>query len=140
MDSTEIAGTLAADLLIRFPEVQEYWAYNDSSALGISASVIAAGKSIYSGSKSDGVMVFGMNGDADAIAAVREGRLTGTWDPDASATGFAVARAMDEAMSNPTAEQKPIVVASKFFTSENIDSWVEGDKRGYSISQFPEAK
>jgi ribose transport system substrate-binding protein len=139
-DSTANAATLAADELIRFPDAQVFWAYNDSSALGISASVIASGKSIYSGAATDGVMVFGINGDADAIAAVREGRLTGTWDPDASATGFAVARAMDEAMSNPTAEQKDIVVAAKFFTSENIGSWVEGDKRGYSLSNFPEAK
>lgn len=139
-DSTANAATLASDQLIRFPDVQVFWAYNDSSALGISAAVIAAGKSIYSGSKTDGVMIFGINGDNDAIAAVREGRLTGTWDPDASATGFAVARAMDEAMANPGAKQTSIVVAAKFFTSENIDSWMEGDKRGYSLGQFPEAK
>ncbi|MDQ6438072.1 sugar ABC transporter substrate-binding protein [Mesorhizobium sp. LHD-90] len=139
-DSTANAATLASDELIRFPDVQAFWAYNDSSALGISASVIAAGKSVYSGSNTDGVMVFGINGDADAIAAVREGRLTGTWDPDASATGFAVARAMDEAMSNPTGEHKPIVVAGTFFTSENIATWVKDTKRGYSIGQFPEVK
>jgi ribose transport system substrate-binding protein len=139
-DSTANAATLASDELIRFPDVQVFWAYNDSSALGISASVIAAGKSVYAAGKADGVMVFGINGDADAIAAVREGRLTGTWDPDAPATGFALARAMDEAIANPTAEQKPIVVASKLFTSENIDSWVADDKRAYSIAAFPEAK
>ncbi len=39
-------------------------------------------------------MVFGINGDLDAITAVKEGRLTGTWDPDGYATGLALAKAM----------------------------------------------
>jgi ribose transport system substrate-binding protein len=139
-DSTANAATLAADELIRFPDVQVFWAYNDSSALGISASAIAGGKLIYDGKNEDGVMVFGINGDQDAITAVKEGRLTGTWDPDSYATGLAVATAMDRAMADPKAKQTPIVVAAKLFTYENIDSWKDGPERGYTLTNFPLAR
>ncbi len=139
-DSTANAATLAADELTRFPDVQVFWAYNDSSALGISAAALAAGKSIYDGKNEDGIMVFGINGDQDAIAAVREGRLTGTWDPDSYATGLAVATAMDRAMADPAAPQEAIVVAAKLFTYENIDSWKDGPERGYTLGNFPLAK
>jgi ribose transport system substrate-binding protein len=136
-DSTANAATLASDELIRFPDAQVFWAYNDSTALGISASAIAGGKSIYDGKNTDGVMVFGINGDDDAIQAVKEGRITGTWDPDSYATGLAVALAMDRAMADPQAKQQELVVSAKFFTYENIDTWVEGGKRGYTLDNFP---
>lgn len=139
-DSTASAATLAADQLIRFPDVQVFWAYNDSTALGISASVIASGKSIFDGKNEDGVQVFGMNGDNDAIVAVKEGRLTGTIDTDAYATGLAMALAMDRAMADPSAKQEPIVVASKLFTGDNIETWKPGPERGYTLENFPMAK
>jgi ribose transport system substrate-binding protein len=139
-DSTANAATLAADELIKFPDAQVFWAYNDSTALGISASALASGKTIYDGKTEDGVMVFGINGDADAITAVKEGRLTGTWDPDSYATGLAVATAMDRAMADPSAKQTEIVVAAKLFTYENIDSWKNGPDRGYTLAEFPLAK
>jgi ribose transport system substrate-binding protein len=139
-DSTANAATLASDELTKFPDVQVFWAYNDSSALGISASALAAGKSIYDGKNEDGVMVFGINGDQDAITAVKEGRLTGTWDPDSYATGLAVATAMDRAMADPSAKQTPIVVAAKLFTYENIGDWKNGPDRGYTYTDFPQAK
>jgi ribose transport system substrate-binding protein len=139
-DSTANAATLAADEMIKFPDAQVFWAYNDSTALGISASVLASGKTIYDGKNEDGIMVFGINGDQDAITAVKEGRLTGTWDPDSYATGLAVATAMDRAMADPSAKQTEIVVAAKLFTYENIDSWKNGPDRGYTLAEFPLAK
>lgn len=139
-DSTANAATLAADELIKFPDAQVFWAYNDSTALGISAAALASGKTIYDGKNEDGVMVFGINGDADAITAVKEGRLTGTWDPDSYATGLAVATAMDRAMADPSAKQTEIIVAAQLFTHENIDSWKNGPERGYSLANFPQAK
>lgn len=139
-DSTSNAATLAADELLRFPDVQVFWAYNDSTALGISAAIIAAGKSIYDGKNEDGIMVFGINGDPDAIQAVKEGRLTGTIDPDCYATGLAIASAMDTAMQDPKAPQTEIVVSATMFNYENIDSWKEGAERGYTLENFPRAK
>jgi ribose transport system substrate-binding protein len=139
-DSTSNAATLISDVLIRYPDVQVFWAYNDSSALGASASTIAAGKKIYNGKNPDGVMIFGINGDLDAIAAVKEGRLTGTWDPDPYATGFAIATAMEKAMADPKAKQEPIIVTSKLFDYQNIDTWAEGAKRGYTPTHYPTVK
>lgn len=139
-DSTASAATLAADKLTRFPDVQVFWAYNDSTALGISASAIAAGRTIHDGKNEDGLLIFGMNGDDDAILAVKEGRLTGTIDTDAYATGFAMALAMERAMADPTGKQQPIVVASKLFTYENVNTWKPGPDRGYSLENFPVAR
>lgn len=139
-DSSSNAATLAADELIRYPNAQVFWAYNDASALGISAAAIASGKTIYNGKDEAGVMVFGINGDKDAIVAVKEGRLTGTWDPDNFATGLAVAKAMDIAMKDPKAPQTSLVVTAKFFTYENVDSWKAGPERGYTLANFPLSK
>ncbi|MDH7785518.1 ribose transport system substrate-binding protein [Ochrobactrum sp. 19YEA23] len=139
-DSTANAASLASDELLRFPDTEVFWAYNDASALGISASALASGKSIYDGKNEDGIMVFGINGDPDAITAIKEGRLTGTWDPDSYATGFAVATAMERAMADASVPQKEIIVAAKLFTYENIDSWKNGPERGYSLTSFPIAE
>jgi ribose transport system substrate-binding protein len=139
-DSAANASTLMSAELLRFPDVNVIWAYNDASALGSSAAVIANGGSIYDGKNENGIMVFGNNGDSDAITAVKEGRLTGTWDPDNFATGIAVVDAMAKALEKPGEQQSEIIVAAKFFTFENIDTWVEGAKRGYSLSNYPVAK
>jgi ribose transport system substrate-binding protein len=44
---------------------------------------------------------------------------------------------MDRAMADPKAPQQELVVTAKFFTYENIDTWVEGGKRGYTLDNFP---
>lgn len=136
-DSSANAATLAADELTRFPDVQAFWAYNDSSALGISGALLASGKATYTTENQDGIMIFGINGDTDAIAAVREGRVTGTWDPDSYAAGLAVVLAAKAAVAKPGEKQKDLIVRSKLFTAENIDSYVTGDKRGYTLDTVP---
>lgn len=136
-DSAANAATLAADELLRFPDVQAVWAYNDQSALGFSAAISASGGKIYGAGGDEGVMVFGVNADPDAIEAVRDGRLTGTWDPDSYATGFAVAKAMQAAIETPDAEQVPLTVKSTLFTTANIDSWVPDLERTYDLETIP---
>ena len=92
-DTAATAQPIVADLLTKNPDVRAIWAYNDASALGASAALIADGREVYDGS-GDGVIVFGQNGDVDAITAIREHRLTGTIDPTPSATGWALIKAL----------------------------------------------
>ena len=136
-DSAANASTLAADEILRFPDAQVFWAYNDQSALGISAALASSGKPIYGGQSKEGVMIFGINGDDDAIQAVRDGRITGTWDPDSYATGWAVALAMKNAIDNPTGEHPDLTVKSTLFTSDNIDTWVAPLERPYALDNIP---
>lgn len=136
-DSASNAVTLAADELIRFPMVDVFVAYNDASALGISAALTASGKPIHGASGTEGVMVFGMNGDLDAIEALRDGRLTATWDPDPHATGLAVVQAMNNALTAPEAEQKDLIVKSLLVSYENVADWRDGMERGYTLATIP---
>jgi ribose transport system substrate-binding protein len=136
-DSAANGATLAADMLIRHPGVQAFWAYNDQSALGISSAVFASGKAVRAGDKTDGIMVFGINGDDDAIQAVRDNRLTGTWDADYYATGFAMALAMKLAIENPGVAQTPLTVRSVLYTADNIGDWRPASERGYSLDNLP---
>lgn len=137
-DAAGPASQLAADQLTKHPDVDAFWAYNDQSALGISAAVTQAKKQISDGSKgSDGVMVFGVNGDPDAIQAVREKRLTGSWDTDSVATGWAVVKAMQAAIEDPDGEHPDLTVASVLWTPENVGDYVDPAKRQYSLGDIP---
>lgn len=123
--------------MLRFPDVDVFVAYNDSTALGISAALAASGKTVYGKDGTEGVMVFGMNGDVDAIEALKDGRLTATWDPDPHATGFAVTKAMHSALTTAAEAQKDLVVKSLFVDFENVGDWKDGLERGYTLATIP---
>ncbi|MEV1295487.1 sugar ABC transporter substrate-binding protein [Pseudonocardia sp. NPDC049635] len=120
-DQAAGAQRLVADLLTRFPEVDGVWAYNDASALGASAAVMAAGKTVYDMSN-DGVVVTGTNGDADAVTAVREGRLTGTWDPNNPQAGWLFVWLANEVLKGTAPAST--VLKSTFVTKESVDEYV----------------
>ena len=74
-----------------------------------------------------------------AAAAVRSGRLTGTWDTDPVATGWAIIRLMGDyiganRMSNPPRE---LVVRSDFWTSSNIARYVAPRSRQFTLDNLP---
>ncbi|MEW5420598.1 sugar ABC transporter substrate-binding protein [Amorphus sp. 3PC139-8] len=139
-DSTANAMTMASDLLVRHPDVEAFWAYNDSSALGISAATLAAGKSVATADNPEGVMIFGMNGDEEAVVAIREGRITGTWDPDLAGMGAAIILAMKRLLDDPDADQPDLIVEATFLTSENIGAYVPTDERDYTLDTVPLVK
>lgn len=136
-DSTANAATIAADLLVRHPDADVFWAYNDSSALGISAAVMASGKGVYGGDSTDGVMIFGMNGDEEAIAAIREGRITGSWDPDVYGMAAAIVLGMKSLLDAPGDAQDDLIVKAKLLTADNIADYVPTMDRGYTIDTVP---
>jgi ribose transport system substrate-binding protein len=79
-------------LQTKYPGVEAVFNYNDESALGVSAALLAGGKRIATVEEPEGVIVTGSNGDQDAIEAVEECRLSWTWDPDNLASGFAAVK------------------------------------------------
>ena len=114
------------------------WAYNDASALGASAALTSNGEKVYDGTN-DGVIVFGQNGDADAITAIREHRLTGTVDPDNVATGWALIKALSGLVGDATGDHPPkeLVVKSHTWTFENIGDYKSPRDRHYSLDTVP---
>ena len=93
---------------------------------------------VYDGSN-EGVIVFGQNGDLDAITAIKEHRLTGTLDPDPVATGWALIKALSgfvgkDKVANPP---KRLVVKSARWTLENIDDYRPPRERHYTLDTVP---
>ena len=137
-DTAATAQPIVADLLTKNRDVDAIWAYNDASALGASAALIADGGKVYDGS-GDGVIVFGQNGDVDAITAIREHRLTGTLDPDPVATGWALIKALSGFVGKDKVDDPPteLVVKSETWTLDNIDDYTPPRERRYTLDTVP---
>lgn len=137
-DTAAGAHPIVADLLTRTPDVDAIWAYNDASALGACAAVISQGRTVYDGA-GDGIIVFGQNGDADAIAAIKSHRLTGTIDPDPVATGWALIKALSGFMGDDRVDDPPtkLVVESRRWTLENIGEYTPPRERHYTLDTLP---
>lgn len=80
-------------------------------------------------------MVFGQSDDLDAIEAVRDGRLTATWDP--YATGLAMIKAMETAMKAPGITLEYLIVISMFIAYENVGDWKDGMGHGVTYAAIP---
>src|SRR5829696_7101234 len=137
-DTAATAQPIVADLLTKHRDVDAIWAYNDASALGASAALIAQGAEVYDGS-GGGVIVFGQNGDVDAITAIRERRLTGTLDPDPVATGWALIKALSGFIGEDKVDDPPkrLVVKSERWTLDNIDAYMPPRERRYTLDTVP---
>jgi len=136
-DTAEASQRLMQDLLTKYPDVDAVWNYNDQSALGESAAITGAGKKVAK-EDGEGIIVLGSNGDADAITAIKDGRLTGTWDPDNMASGMAAIKQMQTALEGGAdKEYPPLTVKSQFFTSENIAEYKPAKDRSYTLDSIP---
>jgi ribose transport system substrate-binding protein len=120
-DNASGGQSLTATLLSKYPSVDAIWAYNDNTALGASAAVIADGKKVSDGT-SAGVIITGANGDTDAIQAVQQGRLTGTWDSNNVEFGWLFVKMAEEvAMGDAPAE---MIASSTFIDKADVSSWI----------------
>ena len=135
-DTDDAAGAqkLVGDLLTKYPDVNAIWAYNDASALGASAAVIEAGEQVSDG-ESEGILITGENGDSDAIQAVRDGRLTGTWDLNMIEFGWLIVKTAEQAIDEGSAPAK-VVLRSTLWTSENIGDYVDPGDRDVSFDNL----
>jgi ribose transport system substrate-binding protein len=122
-------------LLTKTPDVEAVWCYNDESAMGVSAALLAEGKQIATTAEPEGVVVTGQNGDKDAIEAVEEGRLSWTWDQDNVATGYALVKAMNAALEGKP--PKDILVEGQFVDSETVGEYTYPNERHYTLDTIP---
>ena len=122
-------------LLTKYPDVEAVFNYNDESAMGVSAALLGAGKTIATVENPEGVIVTGSNGDKDAIEAVEEGRLSWTWDPDNLASGMAAVKLANEAVEGK--EPADLIVKSILVNSETIGEYTPVEDREYTLDSIP---
>jgi ribose transport system substrate-binding protein len=120
-DNASGGQSLTATLLAKYPHVDAIWAYNDNTALGASAAVIAAGGKVSDGT-SAGVIITGANGDTDAIQAVQQGRLTGTWDSNNVEFGWLFVKMAEEVAAGDAPSE--MIAKATFIDKGTVGSWV----------------
>jgi ribose transport system substrate-binding protein len=125
-DQAAGAQKLVTDLLVKYPDVNAVWAYNDASALGASAAILAAGKKVSDGA-SAGIIDIGSNGDDAAIQAVKEGRMTRSWDPNDVEFGWLFVAVSELAKQGKA--PKSVVLTSTGYDKSNVATWVTGKNR-----------
>jgi ribose transport system substrate-binding protein len=120
-DNASGGQSLTATLLSKYPNVDAIWAYNDNTALGASAAVIADGKKVSDGT-SAGVIITGANGDTDAIQAVQQGRLTATWDGNNVEFGWLFIKLAEEVAAGDAPTE--MVLTSTLIDAATVSKWV----------------
>lgn len=119
----QIAMDTAATWIEQYPNLKAIYCCNDGMAMGAIQAVINAGKlgQIY---------VCGTDGDADAIASVAEGNLTGTVAQDSAQIGIMGLQGVMAAVADPAAypaSSEPVKtpVAAILVNAENAASMVK---------------
>jgi ribose transport system substrate-binding protein len=136
-DNSSGAAQLTAELLTKYPGVNAFWDYDDSAAEGASSAVLAAGKKIMSGPGTQGIQVWGNSADAAGIAALRQGRLTGTLDLNTLATGWAAVELMRDLLSGKKVAS--ITVSSDIVDTSNVGGFVNPLQRKVTFATIPVA-
>lgn len=137
-NTSSAASSLAQDLLSAHPDIDGFWSFNDSTALGVSSAVIAAGKKVYTADNPNGIVVTGSNGDSSAIAALRNGTITASIDTDPYCTGVAAVAAMQDAIKGEASSK--YVVKNELITSATVKDFVAPRDRTCTPTKLPLVK
>lgn len=134
-DNASGGNQLATSLLVKYPNVAAFYDYNDASAEGVASAILAAGKKIMSGTSTTGIQVWGNGADIDGIAALKQGRITGTIDSNLTESGWAVIKVMQMLL-----EKKPIkqlTVESTIVDSSNVGEFILPSQRKVTFATIP---
>jgi ribose transport system substrate-binding protein len=134
-DNASGGDQLATNLLAKYPNVQAFYDYNDASAEGVASAVLAAGKTIMSGTSTTGIQIWGNGADSDGIAALKQDRITGTVDANLTESGWAVVKVMKMLMAKQAIKQ--ITVKSSIVDSSNVGTFVDPSKRTVTFTTIP---
>jgi ribose transport system substrate-binding protein len=135
-DSSDSASRIAADLLTAHPDIDALLCYNDSTALGAAAAVEAAHLHAASAKNpANGIIITGGNADKDALQAIKQGRMTATWDPNNIATGYALIYQMKQLLAGKKAPD--ITIPALLIDSTNVAAQSNPRGRRYTVSNFP---
>jgi ribose transport system substrate-binding protein len=141
-DTATTAQPIVQDLLTKNPDVNAIWCYNDPSCLGAGAVVRSSGKQAWVEGKGKGIVITGANGSADAAAAVKDGLITGTWDPQPSDMGRIAVQILAMHLKDGkalSALPKVVVVPNKIWDASNVSGYVDPLKRPVVIKPIPKA-
>lgn len=134
-DSSDAGSRIIADVLTAHPGIDIINCYNDATALGASSAVLAAGGKVASGTGSEGTVVVGSNADKTALDAIKDNRLTATWDPNNIATGYAIVHQMQLLMDGKKAND--IVIPALLIDASNVQQQSDARSRDYTLTNFP---
>jgi ribose transport system substrate-binding protein len=133
-DSASTAQPLVTTALTAHPDLQVIWAYNDPSALGAGASVISHGLKVWTGTH-HGIIIIGAGGEPEAIAGIKDGQMTVTYDQNGPAIGDAAIEAIAVTLGDHHATlPKSILIPATRYDPSNVDSWVPDANRKVSLS------
>jgi ribose transport system substrate-binding protein len=118
-DNVNDARSLADDLITKHPDVNVVFGFNDNSAIG--AGLVLKSRGIKN------VLVFGINGTPEGIAAVKDGTITATYDGDQWGMGYQAAEAGAKIQNGQSVA--PIPLSFKRYDSSNATEWVAADQR-----------
>jgi ribose transport system substrate-binding protein len=131
-DAPGPAQPIAADLLTRHPDVEAFWALNDTTAQGIYAAMQAAGLQVMTQDQ-DGILLVanccGGQPSADAVAA---GRLSAMYDTQSIEAGAAAIGALKTVIvdgQTPAEMPELIDIPTVRYDFDNIDTYVPYEDR-----------
>ncbi len=130
-DTAAAAQPIVQNMLASHPDAQAIFAFNDPSALGAGAVLRAAGKQVWSGTQK-GIIVTGINGTADAAAAIKAGIITATYDANSPQAGAAAVSVLSLRLKDKRpldALPKKVVIETTRWDSSNIAQYVDPLKR-----------
>lgn len=116
-DQADGAQVIVQDLLTAHPDVQAIWCFNDRSALGASAAVRGAGKTVWDASKPDepGIIITGMNGTQEALEAIQAGVISATYEGQSEQVGAAQIELLHRIASGEmTGDEIPSVIVCPY--------------------------
>jgi ribose transport system substrate-binding protein len=139
-DTAATAQPIVAALLTQHPDAAAIWAYNDPTALGAGAVVRSAGKKVWMEGKQKGIIIIGSNATDDAIAGIKTGVMTGTFDPQTDKMGQVAIEALAVHLRDGkplSAMPKLVVIPTTFWTLSNIAGYVSPLKRKIAVGAIP---
>lgn len=111
------AASITNDILIRNPDLVGIFAANDGMALGAVESVFAAGKG-------GTVVIIGVDGNSDAVASIKQGRLTASVAQLPYLVGKQAVENVKKALAGETVPAD-IIVPTLVLTKEVMDAGTE---------------
>jgi ABC-type sugar transport system substrate-binding protein len=111
-------------LLDRFPDIKGLAPYNDETMLGAVDYLREIGRA-------GELKIVSRNGTPEAVAAVREGSTTGTWDLDAPAVGRSVAELTIQHLQGTKSydDYAAMSPAGRMITAANVATWRPWEER-----------
>ncbi len=133
------AEPIVRSMLTTHSDAQAIFAFNDDSALAASSVARSEGKPIWSG-RSKGMIIMGINAIPAAVAAVKAGALTGTFDPNSAEAGALAVSALAVVVKDHKplpAMPKTISVPTKLWDSSDVSAYVAPYDRAERVSTTP---